>query len=107
MRRYNSKNQKNNITKNLKIIEWLKSELLNSVSHLFKVLLKDSQANVIDALANLIISTYLLAKRLGVSPDKLERKVRDNLQENIDQNHEIEEEYGDLSLVLKHIIKRK
>ncbi|ADL13810.1 MazG-like family protein [Acetohalobium arabaticum] len=106
MKGYNSKNQKNNITKNLKVIEWLKSELLNSVSHLFKVMLQDSQSKIIDALANLLISTYLLAQRLGISPDKLERKVRDNLQENIDQGHEIEEEYGDLSLLLKHIIKR-
>ncbi|MGM0471838.1 MAG: MazG-like family protein [Bacillota bacterium] len=107
MRKYNSKKQKNNITKNLKVIEWLKSELLSSTSHLFRVMLKDSQSKILDALANLVISTYLLAKRLGISPDQLDRKVRDNLQSNIDQQHQIEDQFGDLSLLLKHIIKRK
>ncbi|SJZ80771.1 MazG-like family protein [Selenihalanaerobacter shriftii] len=107
MREYNFKNNKNNITKNLKVIEWLKSELLGSVSHLFKVMLKGNQDKIIGTLANLIISTYLLAKRLGISPERLERKVKDNLRENIDQKHQIEEWYGDLSLLLKHLVKRK
>ncbi|KXS40952.1 MAG: hypothetical protein AWU54_1792, partial [Candidatus Frackibacter sp. T328-2] len=99
--------KKNNITKNLKVIEWLKSELLGSISHLFKVMLKDNQEKITDALANLIIAAYLLAKRLGVSPNRLERKIQDNLRENIDQQHKIEEWYGDLSLLLKHLIKKR
>jgi predicted nucleotidyltransferase len=106
MRKYNFENKKNNITKNLKVIEWLKSELLSSISHLFKVMISGKQDKIIDSLANLIISTYLLAKRLGVSPDRIERRIKDNLRKNIDQQHQIEEWYGDLSSLLKCIVKK-
>ena len=58
------------ITKNVKIIEWMKNEILMSVSDLFNLLFKGVKPideALQDTLANIIMITYLLAKRLGIS----------------------------------------
>ncbi|MCK8824551.1 MazG-like family protein [Fuchsiella alkaliacetigena] len=106
MEKHKFRGQKNSIAQNSKIVKLLKSEVLSSVSHLFRVMLGNSQEKVVDALAALMISIYLLAKRLGISPVKIERKMQENLQDNIDENHEIEECYGDLSYLLNYLRKR-
>jgi len=62
-----SKNRGIDVAKNLKIIEWLKAEMVDSVGALFKALLKTGNDAAADALAAIIIVAYLLGKRVGVS----------------------------------------
>ena len=94
------------ITKNLKIIEWLKTELLSNVSLLFKVMIKQNEAKLLEVLTNIIMSTYLLAKRLGYSFDQLDRRLEKNIKTNIDNKHQIEAWYGDLSELSEHLKDR-
>ena len=57
------------ITKNVKIIEWIKNEILISVSDLFNLIFKGVKPiddKLQNTLANIIMLTYLLGKRLGV-----------------------------------------
>ena len=57
------------ITKNIRIIEWLKSEMLNSVAKLFTMLTSGAEASqkaLAGCLSNIIIACYLLGKRLGI-----------------------------------------
>ena len=63
------------ITKNVKIIEWIKNEILISVSDLFNLIFKGVKPiddKLQNTLANIIMLTYLLGKRLGISFDEID-----------------------------------
>lgn len=59
-------NDKNiDVTKNIKVIEWLKSELLMAVATLYDLLVRGIQNShdaVLDAISNVIFVAYLLGK---------------------------------------------
>ncbi len=70
-------NRNSDITKNMKLIEWMKNEILMSVSELFNILFKgvrSADEGLQDILANIIMITYLLAKRLGISFNEIDYK---------------------------------
>lgn len=94
------------ITKNIKIIEWLKSELLNSVAGLFNALIngaKETSGDAIKAgISNIIIVSYLLAKRLGFAFAQIDINIENKLKAGIEEEHEIEKNFNDLSNLLKH-----
>lgn len=95
------------ITRNIKIIECLKSELLTDVSNLFKALVngfkEEVQESVTAILGNIILTVYILGRRLGVSYSEIEAKIDDKLRLGIVEEHEIERFYGDLSELSKHL----
>ncbi len=95
------------IARNLKTIEWLKTELVASISSLFKGMLKTSDETCADSLANIVVGCYLLGKRLGLPYATLDAKVKEKIKANIDQNHEIEMWYGDFSALKRHLSERK
>lgn len=93
------------ITKNIKVIEWLKSELLTTVASLFGVLVnttKNSQEAILDCLANIVFVTYLLGKRLGISFERLDNKIKDKIKLSVVEEHKIEKWYGDLGELLSY-----
>lgn len=101
--------QKNiDITKNIKIIEWLKSELLTAVASLFQLLVKgvqNSQEAILDVIANIILVSYLLGKRLGLTFQSIDLKIESKAKLGLIENHKIEKWYGDLSELLDHFNK--
>lgn len=104
---YNNKDV--DITKNIKVIEWLKSELLTTVASLFDLLIKgtkNSQEAILDVLANIILVTYLLGKRLGISFEKIDLKIENKIKLGVVEEHKIEKWYGDLNNLLDYF-KRK
>ena len=95
------------ITKNMKLIEWMKNELLMSVRELFNVLFKgvrSADEGLQDILANIIMITYLLAKRLGIS---FNEKIKEKTSIGIKEDHSIEKWYGDLTNLKNHIENRE
>lgn len=98
------------ITKNIKIIEWMKNEILMSVSDLFNLLFKGVKPldeTLQDTLANIIMITYLLAKRMGISFKEIDYKLKEKIRIGIEEDHSIERWYGDLSNLKKHIDNRE
>ncbi|SKC88316.1 MazG-like family protein [Maledivibacter halophilus] len=94
------------IAKNIKIIEWLKSELLSSLASLFELLvkgIKGRQEAIGDILANIILVTYVLARRLGMSYSNLDMRVNDKIKLGVLEDHKIESWFGDLSELKKHM----
>lgn len=94
------------VTKNVKIIEWMKNELLMSVSDLFNLLFKGVKPVdelLQDTLANIIMITYLLGKRLGISFKDIDYKIKEKIKIGIKEEHSIESWYGDLSNLQKHM----
>lgn len=93
------------IAKNMRTIDWLKVELLSGISSLFKFMLKGSEELIIDALASIIITCYILGKRLGIGFARVDLKAMHKLRVNISDNHQVEQWYGDLSALLEYMEK--
>ncbi len=95
------------ITRNIKIIEWLKSELLTDIANLFKALVNGMREEVSDSLAdtlaNIILISYLLGKRLGIGYRTIETKIDNKIRLGLVENHDVEKYYGDLSELAKHL----
>jgi len=95
------------ITRNIKIIEWLKSELLTDVANLFKILVNGMKEEVhevlSETLSNIILISYLLGRRLGISYNSIELKIQKKIKLGLVENHDVEKYYGDLSELAKHL----
>ncbi|MGE5630606.1 MAG: MazG-like family protein [Caulobacteraceae bacterium] len=103
-------NQETDITKNIKVIEFLKSELLTAVASLHQNLLKGTKVGqevIIDILADLVLVTYLLGKRLGIAYSLIDSKVTEKIRIGMLEEHETEKWYGDLSDLFEYIKKKK
>ena len=98
------------VTKNVKILEWMKKELILSVGDVFDLIFKGVKPldeALQDTLANIIMITYLLAKRLGISFSEIDYKIKEKIRIGIDQNHSVESWYGDFSNLKKHMENRE
>lgn len=94
------------IAKNIRLIEWLKSEILSSVAELFKLLtngIRGSQEALADCLASIIIVSYLLGKRLGVQYFVIDQKIEGKIRLGIVEEHDVEKDYGDLSALSRYL----
>ncbi len=103
-------NQETDITKNIKVIEFLKSELLTTVASLYQGLLKGSRVGqevIQDALANLVMVTYLLGKRLGVSYSLIDYRILEKIRIGLLEEHVTEKWYGDLTDLGEYLKKKK
>lgn len=98
------------ITKNVKIIEWMKKELILSVGDVFDLIFKGVKPvdqSLQDTLANIIMMSYLLGKRLGINFNEIDYKIKEKIKIGIDENHSVENWYGDFSNLKKHLENRE
>lgn len=95
------------IARNLRMLEWLRAELVGSVANLLKTMIKGGEEALLDCLAQIIITTYLLGKRIGLSFPRIDQKVESIIKRGIEENHEIESWYGDLSALAQHLTGKK
>lgn len=95
------------ITRNIKIIEWLKSELLTDIASLYKVLAngvkEEIHEAITDILSNIILISYLLGRRLGTSYKAIELKIQKKIRLGLLEGHDVEKHYSDLSELSKHM----
>lgn len=98
------------IIKNMRTIEWLKAQLLETVSDLYSTLAygeENTRENLEDLISNLILESLLLGKRLGLSYENINAALRENIKINLIEEHRIEKWYGDLSILLEYIDGQK
>lgn len=103
----NARGKEIDIAQNFKIIEWLKAELIDAIAVLFKSLIKTGSEAKNDALASIIIITYLLGRRVGVSFSSVDGKIKDKLNTSIKKAQEVEQWHSDLSELLNYLESRK
>ena len=98
------------ISTNMRAIDTIKSEILSEVAKLYRTLAECDEINgyddVSDIVATIIAMDYLLARRLGISHSAVDAKINELLSIAIDNNHELELEFSDMSELRKHISKR-
>ena len=95
------------IAKNIRIVEWLKADLITSLSALYKGLLTGSEERLIEALSGIIVTCYVLGRRLGFSFSRIDVAVEAKLRQGVEESHEVEKWYGDLSMLLAYLVDRK
>ncbi len=95
------------ITRNIKIIELLKSELMTDMAFLFKSLVngmkEEVHESVSESLSNIILSSYILGRRLGINYSLIEKKIVNKVKLGLVDNHDVEKYYGDISELSKHL----
>lgn len=102
----NGKNRDLDIAKNLKMVEWLKAELVDAVGLLFKTLLKPSSEATADALTSIILLTYLLGQRVGVSFQRLDTRVKEKLLKGIQEGQGDDEWHRDITKLLRYLERK-
>ena len=89
------------ITKNMRLIESLKSDLLLAVSQLYTEMADENCEDIrdvaLDTLSDVIIISYLLSRRLGLDYPAVEKQIVSKIRLGILQEHETEKYFGDLS----------
>ncbi|SHK52116.1 MazG-like family protein [Tepidibacter formicigenes] len=98
------------VTRNIKIIEWLKTEMLNSIAALYDLMLKGASSTdeiIQDVLANIIMSTYLLGRRLGLNFSDIDKKMKEKIITAINEEHKVEKWYKDLTKLKEYIKLRE
>ncbi|WP_442604558.1 MazG-like family protein [Paenibacillus sp. KN14-4R] len=94
------------LAKRVKVIEWLKTEIVDQVAHLLRAIWEGSQNKMIDALASLISSGYILGRRLGIPLRSLDEAIMEKMKKHRADGHQLEDWYGDISALEEHISKR-
>lgn len=94
------------VAKRAKVIEWLKTEVIDNVSRLFKALWEGSTTKVGDSLVSLMMSSYILGRRLGMTYRDLDDLLLEKLKKHKQEGHQLEEWYQDISALEEHLRKR-
>ena len=84
--------RKIDLTANLKVIEWLKADMVETVGALFKSIVKKGNDATVDALATLIITAYVLGRRLGISYQIIEMRIKHKIDFSIEDGSEFEKD---------------
>lgn len=90
------------LAKQLKVVDWLRAELVGGVAALLRAMVNGGEETMLDALATIVISAYLLGRRLGIPFARLDLRVAGRAQA-LAADHEIERSYGDLSALSQHL----
>ena len=102
-----ARNRDLSIARNIRVIEWLKSELLEAVSQLFKSFINNQEELLLLSLARVKLTVYLLGKRAGINFTRVDEQLEIMVQQQLASGHEVEEWYGDLSLLKQHLASQK
>ncbi|GAA0839379.1 MazG-like family protein [Bifidobacterium pullorum subsp. gallinarum] len=94
------------VAKRAKVIEWLKTEVIDNVSRLFKALWEGSTTKVGDSLASLMMSSYILGRRLGLTYRDMDDLLLEKLKKHKQEGHQLEDWYQDISALEEHLRKR-
>ncbi len=92
---------------NLRIIEWLKAEMLETVSVLFKSLLRSGSEATLDALSTIVIICYVLGRRVGINYQSIDMNIMHKINTTVNEASEIEQMYGDLTELKKYFNRRE
>ncbi|HNX28183.1 MAG TPA: MazG-like family protein [Syntrophomonadaceae bacterium] len=101
------KNKEIDIAQNLRVIEWLKADLVDSTGVLLKSLLKKGDDRTGDALAAIIIICYLLGRRVGVNFTMVDARIKNKLNNSFDNAADLEQWNADLTELQNYLGKKR
>ncbi len=104
------KTNKVEIARNMRLIEWLKCEMLSGVTSLYKLMHRGNRGcheTLSGVLANIVLLAYLIARRLGMNYAVIDLKIQNKIKLGINEGHEVEDRYGDLSELADYLNRNR
>jgi hypothetical protein len=95
------------VAKQAQTVEWLKAELVSAVAAVLHAARRPREDQVCDALAGVLLLAYLLGRRLGIPPSRLEAQLLERVLVHRSEGHELEAWYGDLTALAAHLDGRR
>lgn len=95
------------IAKHIKLIEWLKTELLDNVSALFRGFQQGRDVLLKEALANLVLLSYLLARRLGMKYSQLDELILEKIARGAGPQYDSDMWRSDLNMLETYFRNKK
>lgn len=95
------------ILRRLRLIEWLKAELITKVGQLYQAMAQNSDQAICQALAQVVTHCYILGRRLGIEFAALDAAVENQINNNIKQEHEAEKLFGDFSEYRRYLRQKR
>ncbi len=96
-----------NIAANVRAIDTVKSELLSELARLYRTLSDYGEEpiydDVLNELATINAMCYILSKRLGMSFESVDDRMLELLSAAVENGHEIEAEFSDMSALAGYI----
>ncbi|MFZ5945004.1 MAG: MazG-like family protein [Bacillota bacterium] len=89
--------QQFDIAKNAKVLEELKADLIGTVGTLLRSIVRGSQESIRGCLASIIITSYIIGRRLGLKFYQIDEAVKIQLKNSAGSEHEVEKWFSDLS----------
>ncbi|WP_425059411.1 hypothetical protein SCACP_41040 [Sporomusa carbonis] len=99
--------QESDILRRLRLIEGLKADLLTEVGNLYQAMAHNHREAIGEALAQVVISAYILGRRLGIDYTEMDEIVNCRLGYNINQEPEVERWFGDMSEYRRHLRQKR
>lgn len=90
------------IVRKIEALDCLKADLASFQAELYQALLKSDSEDFLAAGAKLIITCFLLTKRLGLNFGHLEQEIYENTAMLLTEKNKVEEWYGDLQALLDY-----
>jgi 3-hydroxyisobutyrate dehydrogenase-like beta-hydroxyacid dehydrogenase len=87
----------------MRLIEWLKAELITHVGQLYQAMAKNSEQAIKEGLAAVVISCFVLGRRLGINFADLDEAILTRLNQNIKRENDVEKWFGDFSEYQRHL----
>ncbi len=97
---------RSDVARTARALEWLKAELAAAIAYSLRGMARGDQEATLDALSDVLLHSYLIARRLGINLKRLDMRAAHKLAVNIGAKHQLEEWYGDLSAVARHLEPR-
>jgi len=92
-----------NVASNAKIIEVLKAEFIGEAADVMRAAISpNGREDLIDTLSGTVLLAYILARRCGITFEELEKDILEKVETGIRDEHTLESNYKDLSLLKKH-----
>jgi hypothetical protein len=91
------------ILRKMRLIEWLKAELITHIGQLYQAMAKNSEQAIGEGLAAVVVSCYILGRRLGISFESLDKSVLMQVEQDIKKEREVEKWFGDSSEYRRHL----
>lgn len=95
------------VARHAQTVEWLKAELVSAAAAVLHSTRRGRDEQACDALAGLVMLAYLLGRRLGIAPARLDQRLVARLHAHLADGHELEHWYGDFSALIQHFELRR
>lgn len=96
------------IAANVRAIDTLKGEILSELAKLYTTLSSYENESAVyeeveTEIATITAMSYILAKRLGLSYESVDERISQLLEMAVENGHEIERVFGDMSELAAHV----